>query len=432
MKLSRPARAKLSSHLPELLLVLALVIYPMLWVRAPYSAPDTGDYLNVAKDLADGTIDQLHFRAPGFPALLLLTNSSLSPNRALFIVQMALQLSAIYILVRVLRDLAIPAGGITILTLLLLSPPYMEPSAYALTEGLSGFLLVTAFGLTIARGNEVVLGLSAGAAIGLAALTRPTYQLLGLLLVPIVARYASWRRATALLVSSLALVVGFSVFNSYRFGYFGINPALGFNLSTKTVRFIERLPEGPVRELLIDARNHSLVQGESHTAYMYIWGLQPQLSAITGLQGAQLERYMMRLNLGLIKSAPLTYLQEVGWACASFWLPSSGDISSGGRRSIQALWAMVQLIVIALFWSGGVAMAGTAFTHGLTSPRRRAIFAYLIGFAIVLYTMLVSACVEIGNPRFRSPTESLIVLLAVLGIHLCLTEKAIARSEPFP
>src|SRR5712692_5190981 len=64
--------------------------YTILWANAPAMEPDSFTYLTAAQDLSDFHIDQLQTRAPGYPILLVLTQSSRSPGRILFFVSLLL------------------------------------------------------------------------------------------------------------------------------------------------------------------------------------------------------------------------------------------------------------------------------------------------------------------------------------------------------
>ena len=56
---------------------------------------------------------------------------------------------------------------------------------------------------------------------------------------------------------------------------------------------------------------------------MYIWKAIPELEEATGLDKPQLSKYMTRVNLVLIKKAPLEYLAELARALPLYWFPFS-------------------------------------------------------------------------------------------------------------
>jgi hypothetical protein len=413
----------LARRLPELLLLAAFLGYLGAWHGSMSAWPDTGTYQRVARDLSDGRLDELRLRTPGYPLLLIATGAVARPMHALFVTQLALYLGAVGLLVRLLRRLAVPPRAIVILTVLLVLPPSVEPTTYMLTESVSAFLLVCAFTALVGEGHDIRSGSLAGLAVACAALTRPTYLLLGVALTPVIWAWSSRRRAIALLVVSSAVIGGLSLSNYQRFGHFGINSGLGFNLSTRTVRVIELLPESPVKDVLIAARADELVHSPTHTGYMYIWGLQSKLSDVTGLDWIALERYMLALNLRLIRAAPGTYLVEVARAAGTYWTPYMGEVPMSARHPSYAVFPVVQLAVLALFWLTLAALAGAAVTHGLRSVRRPHLRAYGLAVVIILYTMLLSTTIDVGTPRYRVPTDPLIALSAILGTYMWSVER---------
>jgi hypothetical protein len=78
------------------ILALAGLAYSIAWKSAPVIVPDSADYIQVAQDLQDGQLGRLHGRTPGYPVLLLRTNSiGDEPSRALFAALFLLPLAII-------------------------------------------------------------------------------------------------------------------------------------------------------------------------------------------------------------------------------------------------------------------------------------------------------------------------------------------------
>ena len=67
-----------------LLFAVALGFYSAIWPSAPIAYSDSPGYLGFAQDLSDLHIDQLQFRTPGYPLLLVLTGASRSPRTLFF------------------------------------------------------------------------------------------------------------------------------------------------------------------------------------------------------------------------------------------------------------------------------------------------------------------------------------------------------------
>ena len=197
---------------------------------------------------------------------------------------------------------------------------------------------------------------------------------------------------------------------------------------------IERLPDeyAAIREILIRARNAELVVSGG-TNFYYIINIVPELTTITGFDLPKLSNYMLKLNLLLIQKAPLNYLQEVVWAFGSYWFPASRELANLGSRSVQLLWAVLHFVLM-----GGVTfnlillIGATTYiqrckrfvkqrNNVLNSERRLIHFqALLYGLAgtIVIYTAAISCLIALGDPRYRVPTDAMIVFMLFLGTHL--------------
>ena len=77
----------------------------------------------------DGRLDHLHFRAPGFPLLLVLTGSAFEPTRALFIATLLLYLLGSKLVPLLVREMQHGAALQLPVALLLVLPPYLDHSA---------------------------------------------------------------------------------------------------------------------------------------------------------------------------------------------------------------------------------------------------------------------------------------------------------------
>jgi hypothetical protein len=191
-----------------------------------------------------------------------------------------------------------------------------------------------------------------------------------------------------------------------------------------------------VREVLIKARDADLIaRGGSHTGYEYMSNpdLIQELSDITGLQRPQLAKYLTRINLLLIRKAPLQYLYNVSSAFAYYWFPSSTMLANMNSRFIQLLWGAIHFCLIGIFaltlavFIGGLpymmthkrfaARSDSALLKELTLSQLQG-YVYILAGTIVIYTALISSLFETGEPRYRVPTDGLIALLAFLGTDL--------------
>ena len=440
-----PVRAALI-HL--LLFAAAFCFYSALWSKAPVTQPDSGSYLRAARNLSDFQIDLAQERTPGYPILLLLTGSSESPNRALFYVSLLLHFASIWLLSSVLCRAGLSGMKVTCFSLILLLPPFVEPAAYVLTETLAEAMLVTAFVSLVSwhlNKRPIWIVISA-ATIGYAALTRPTYQVLALAVATwLVTAYFlrprtpnSWRnvvKGSLIVISGSILIVGgYAYFNYRHFGYFGITYKLGISLTQKTVHVIERLPDedAAIREVLIRGRNSDLLLSRG-TELGYISPIVPELTQLTGFNEPQLSNYLLKLNLLLIREAPLNYLQDVVLAFGHYGFPTSNELSNFNSRSLQTLWAVMHFFLIGAFALNLILLLGAAaylkmcnlFVEQLDKINiggTRLIdfqeFAYGLAGTIVVYTAAISCFIDVGDPRHRVPTDVIIVFMLFLGTHL--------------
>lgn len=432
----------------SVLFTAALWLYSVLWPGAPFMAPDSPGYLAVAQDLSDLKIDQLHGRAPGYPLLIVLTGSSQSPGRALVLVSLLLHFASIWFLATVLHHSGLPETWLNIFGLILLLPPYVEPAGYVLSENLAELVLVTGVVSLIFwyLNKKIIWIMISAGAFGYAGLTRPMYQLVAvslagfLLLGCLSFRWFSVRWKDAILASmglicgSILVVGGYALHNYNEFGYFGVvRPKLGLTLSTKTWRFIERLPDehAALKTVLMENRNAELLR--ANEASMAIWAAVPELQKVTGLDYSQLSAYMLRLNLQLIQNAPLLYLQEVIYAFASYWFPSSGLLANLNSRLAQLVWGILHFVLVGGFAYILIVLFGTAmykqkskqslrFANGDADQELHTIsvqrFGYTVAGVVVLYTAVISCLIEVGSPRYRTPTDSLIIFMFFLGTNL--------------
>ena len=418
------------------------VFYNAAWPQAPVLEPDSASYMQVAADLPDIKLDHLHGRTIGYPILLILTASNETPERALFIVQLFLYFAAVTLLVFLLLRLSIPRTAVTILVILALLPYNIVHTAYMLTETLTTFLIILgliSLILWIDRRQRLFL-VTACIALPLSALAKPTYQLLPFffaLLLFILSRYLPHIKARlsagalGLIIGSVIIIGGMMLHNYRNTGYAGLTPDFGFYLSTKTPRVLERLPDeyADVREILIKYRDERLLSVEySHTGYMYFWAAVPEVQKTTGLSYKELASYMLKLNLLLIRKAPLTYLQEVTYSFSNIWLPATTHLSDFHNRTIQFIWTAMHYLTAALFFICCLVYAAI-FMIFAALPRRtrdkllenlretdRLLLVYiLLSLAVIGYTIGISILSDMCVARHRVPVDLLIFSLILAG-----------------
>jgi hypothetical protein len=403
----------------------AFALYSLMWPAAPAIDGDSLQYLEVARDLADGSLDELHDRTPGYPMLLALTGSTSAPTRSLIYVQLLLHLGSVWLLCLLCHRAGAPHRWILASAAILLLPPFIEPAASVMTETLAQALLVAGIwllvtGLTKQTLTPVVL---ASVVFAYAALTRPVFQLLPLALaalILIVAR-AKWKAAAALVLGSSVVLGAYAWFNARHFGFFGVTWTAGFHLTTKTITFVERLPDEDrvVREILVEERNRLVTRrGGLVNPTQTIWHARERLQAATGLSQPELARHLLRLNLRLIRRAPVPYLQEVARSAAVYWFPAPTGVSGMSALLSRTLWPAAYVLIVGAFFLQLVMVAGLS-RAGVSSPETSAtalqIWAYALAVGVVFYTMALSCVLDIGEPRQRRPADVFLVLAWVAG-----------------
>ncbi len=429
-----------------LLFTVAITAYLLLWPDAPIIAADSPGYMEVAQDLEDFHIDQLHGRTPGYPLLLLLTGSSHTPTRTLFIVSLLLHFASIWLLASTLYLCGLKEKYLILFGLWLLLPLYVERAGYVLTENLCQFTLVLGcVGLIFwVIHRKIGWVLVSSIAIAYSGLIRPTYQILvlavilWLLLVPMfsnIKRREVVKAGVVLISWSALLVGGYALMNYLKFGYFGVTHYLGFHLTTRTIRYIEKLPDqyAVVRDILIKHRDAHLIRPHSsHTGYMSIWSAIPELKQATGLSEPQLSRYLLHINLLLIRKAPLHYLHEVFWALSTYCFPSVTELASMNSWTIQLIWVIVHFFTLSIFIAITIGLLGVffyiicrrflslsqSFATQEVKSISMSILSFLLSGTVVIYTALVSCLIEEGEPRVRTPTDALLVFMIFVGAYM--------------
>ena len=447
--------ARHSNILLYLLVLMAALFYILAWDNAPIVVNDSGSYMKVAADLQDLKLDKLPNRTPGYPLLLWFTNSHENPTRLLFFIQLVLHLLSVLLLAYLLNYMAVSKKIIASFLLLSLIPPSVVMTAYVMSEALTQFFLVIGvvfllLGIDKSKRSLIVIS---SIALSFSALVRPTYHLIfivifGLLLVSLFLVQKARRQLALATFSTFVfstIFIGGLILNNYRnFDYFGLTPYFGLGLCSKTARFIERLPDeyAEVRETLIQNRDRERVKNRtawprrpwhnsSHNGLYYIWLTQPELRKIKNFSSkVELSTYLLKMNRTLIRQSPLLYLKEVMIALPTYWFPATTNVSNFNSWKIKFVWVTIHFGVILLFFFIVSILLGCGlFLFNLPAESRERfrsqiadnadlfLLSFLIPISIIVYTMLVSIAVDVGNPRHRMTTELLIFFVVALGIH---------------
>lgn len=424
--------------LPWLGLVLGLsaLLYPLWWGIHPTMRVDTPSYQEVARAFGHGWGSSLHERTPGYPLILWLTGSTRSLTVALTVVQFICHGAAVWMTLALLQRFNPPRWVSVTVAVALMSPPLTEKAFTGLTEAVTEVLRVAAV-VGFVRWREADhrgWAVASGLALGAAAMVRPTYQVFAVLVAAVLVwrdrrnrgssrRLSPWAGGAAVAMGTVVLVGSLVSFNLARFDYPGMTPLTGVHLSTRTALFVEQLPaDEPARPILIKARNDNLISDSTHSAGMYMWATRKQLGDALDLQGAALDRYLVRLNLRLIATNPFEYLLGAARAGVLYVAPATSDRVSAGSGVGRLVIGVVHLVVLAGFVVQAVGMVGLALARRLgaavagpfsqAAPMR----VWLVSNAVIFYTGVISTFFEVGDPRLRTPTDPLILLVVVGGL----------------
>lgn len=426
------------------ILIIAGIFYSFAWPEAPLTVEDTRGYLPVAADLADGRLEKLHFRTPGYPLILLLTGSTQAPTRGLFYLQLVMYLAAILMLASILRQ-EVNRGWVTYcFVILALLPPAIEYISIALPEITTLFFITTAvfcFYHSLKR-SSIPWSIGAGVCLAFTAITRPDYQLYSLFLGIFLALFfiilrqkRVWLRSVLpLLLVSLIGIGAYVAFNYQTFKFPGIAYYSGITSTAKTVNMLEEIPDSDagIREILIRHRNTNLVEGESHTAVNYIFDALPELEAYTRLSQPELSAKLNDLNFHMILREPLNYLLSVGKALAVFLMPSATRQSIFGSQILQILWTAIHFAALAVFMLLLTSLLGGVILTFLLEKRSRAALSrrlnahlvpaslFLVCVLTMVYVTTVSILLSAGDPRYHVPTAPLPILAILLFVQFLL------------
>jgi hypothetical protein len=117
---------------------------------------------------------------------------------------------------------------------------------------------------------------------------------------------------------------------------------------------------------------------------------------------------------------------------AVYWFPPATPLASMHSSLLRWLWAALHAVVVGFFFLQLVVLAGvgafeTSRRMAGAAAREAAPWssatlvqasAYLLAGSIVIYTMLITCAIDIGDPRQRRPTDVLVVFMCFLGAHV--------------
>ena len=436
-----------------------VAVYAFAWGGRPQMEGDSQGYLDVAALLRDGPHDHLENRPPVYPIFLLLTGSVPEPGFALLVTQLSLHAAAVALMAGLLRRIGARRGLVAVFVGVAMLPPFVEHADFVLSETLAQICVVSGlvgFGSWLIEGRAAWLALAA-AGLALAPLVHMVDGLLWAVLPAFAGAAAlvtppgsAFRRraaigAAAIALATVVLLGGVVARNVVLYDYAGVSPMLGTRLAHKTVRVLEKLPEeyAGVREILIRHRNEALLDPVTgHLGLAYIFRAVPELQAKTGLSEQELSRYLVKMNLALIRSAPMEYVDEVLRSAIWFWAPGVTDQSGFGSGAVKAAFNGVRAIVLVAFFAVLVLLAGPAVLLASRAGRRdegggiealqlwpSLVFVWL-SLGAIAYDCLVSITLTAAVYRLRIPVDLPILACTLLGPGLFVQIRAALGLSP--
>ncbi|MCK7475799.1 MAG: hypothetical protein MZV49_25195 [Rhodopseudomonas palustris] len=283
-------------------------------------------------------------------------------------------------------------------------------------------------------------------AFGYAALTRPVYgalalALAGLLLVlPRAAGGARLARRDAargalVVVAGWLIVLGGTAFVNYaQFGRFGLGPSVGLHLCTKTMTFVERLPD----DLRCGARDprpgagrgtgqarrapHGHAGGVARSGGTV--GRHRRAGGRTAVLSAAHESRAHRARADRVSS-------RRGQGDGGLLVSTRHPLSSMRSSVLRWTWGVLHGLIVSCFFAQVIVLAGVGLFEASKWAAGVRDRAWCPGPAPTgprcaraspepssCYAMLLSCFLDIGDPRQRRPTDMLVVFLCVLGPHV--------------
>ncbi len=405
-------------------MVLAVTLRVVLFVNYPAdSFSDTNSYRRSANAILGGMEAYDGTRTPGYPAFMAL----LGPDRAVYATQLFLGLgiTAAWFWIGWQASGQPFIGGLAALAHTL-NPGQFFFEANLLTETLATFwltlsLLGACMWLKKPEHQNLWLALGMGLSSALAALTRPLFIFMPVLLAVLLAFSLTKRKLTfdwkplfGILLPAILLIGGWMRWIQTNYHVFSMTTMTGYHLVQHTGYYFENVPDeyAVIREIYLDFREARVeargTQGNT------IWDAIPAMQDATGMNFYELSRTLQQISIRLILTHPWQYLARVArgwwmfWRAPVYW----------SQAAITSPRLAVGLSSLVLGTRGAVFFANLIFIitsiGGLLSKRLREIwvldrFMWLLA-ASVWATSIVSSMLDHGdNPRFLVPLQTTVL-----------------------
>jgi hypothetical protein len=436
-----PIRLSDAAHRPRSLLwalfvvfVVAVVVRIPLWLAyEPVSYPDTGTYLQAAKDLVSGdhSLGQGR-RTPGYPLVIAAAGGDAEWVLAFQLlsgVATAMLMAGVVMALTGKPTWAAAAGLVHALNL-----QQLFQEGALLTESTATLAVAVCVALLIGlarrlrNGQTPWMGLLAlGLLCAYALFVRPQFICL-LLIAPAAMVFAAsgWQWPTTRSVGAAALVLGPAVLAvlawcallQAKTGYFTLSTQSGFGMVNHPIDYIELAPPqyAPVRDVLIKVRDERIAQvGHSRNTIWYAW---PEIQRVTGWTLPEASRQLQAMCRQLFIEHPWRYARSVAsawvdfWTVPFFWKPE--QVNPTVRSAVEATWwvqhKLLRLANLAFVLVVAAVCVWPAF-------RRRVQWDVALSAiaATVLMSSLIQALADQGaSSRYHLPTQSLVVLVLLV------------------
>jgi 4-amino-4-deoxy-L-arabinose transferase-like glycosyltransferase len=390
---------------------LFLALGPGLGVE-PWS--DSIDYHRLAAHLAAGrgftlgpeeALYPSTFRPPLLPAVVAPFYAGFGPSYVIaLLVQIALSSLIVPVGHALARAVAGPKVAFAAAVALAFWPTLVYFSAVLLTETLAALLTAVAVLLAIRLWREpgsATRAIALGAALGLAALTRPTALPLAAVLFVWVALTAQGRararaRATGLALAGLALAV---------------LPWTLRNLAV-TGEFVPVTSGGGTA--LHDSNNPVVAHDPRwRGGALSLRQIEPYASSFRGLDEVEIDRLARRMAIDWLSSNRDLWPRLAVWKLARFFRATSETPVTGLGMPAGSFGARLARLIDPLLWTYGILLPFFAFAAlvALAHPRRP---EAALALAVAVQASL--AVIFWGSLRMRAPVEPLIVILGLMGV----------------
>lgn len=411
----------------------------MLLGYDPVSYPDTGTYLQAARDLVSGdfTLGQGR-RTPGYPLVVAAFDGHPGAIVAFQLLGGIMTSLLIYWVAASLSGSRVWGAAAGAAHALNLQQLFLEGAL--VTEATSALSVVAALALLMVVVNRVrhrqpsrVALLALGVVCTYSLFVRPQFICL-LVIAPLAVMYAAagwrWPRFSAMkpaalvLLPAVALLAGWGALQQAKTGYFTLSTQSGFGLVNHTTDYIELAPDefAQVRQVLLQTRERRMAEvGHSRNTIWYAW---PEIRRVTGWSLPEASRQLQAMCRQMIVQYPGRYLASVAsawvdfWTVPFFWEPE--NVSPPAlRHATEAVWwvqhKLLRLANLAFVLVVAAVLVWPALRRRVDWDTHLSAIA-----ATVLMSSVIQALADQGaSSRYHVPTQSLVVLVLLVVAARC-------------